>query len=159
MIRKYKAGDEQHIARIYHDAIYQLAAKDYTQQQLDAWANPPVNHERSKQRCEAKQPFVNEREGRVAGFMELDPDGHIDCVYVDPAYSRMGVMSEIMEEVKKTARQMNLPKLFAEVSKTARPFFEYHGFVWIRDNIVNIRGVDIENYIMEYPIKIEQEDS
>jgi len=161
MIRKYKTGDEKYIAQIYHNAIYQLAAGDYTQEQLDAWANPPLNLEdcEHKQRCEAKQPFVNERDGRVVGFIELDPDGHIDCAYVDPAYSRMGVMSEIMEEVKRTARRMNIPKLFAEVSITARPFFEHHGFIWIRDTTANIRGVSLKNYIMEYSMKAEQADS
>jgi N-acetylglutamate synthase-like GNAT family acetyltransferase len=87
--------------------------------------------------------------------MELDPDGHIDCAYVDPAYARMGIMSEIMEEVKRVARQKNIPKLYAEVSKTARPFFEHHGFVWIRDHTVHIRGVSLKNYIMEYLIEAE----
>lgn len=155
MIRKYQAGDERILARIYHDAIYQLAAGDYTREQLDAWANPPIDLERAKQRCEAKQPFVNVRAGRVVGFMELDPDGHIDCTYVDPAYARMGVMSEIMAEVKKTARQAGMPKLYAEVSKTARPFFEHHGFGWIKDLTVNVRGVSLENYLMEYNMAIE----
>jgi putative acetyltransferase len=158
MIRKYKPGDEKYLARIYHDAIYQLAANDYTHEQLDAWANPPLDIEdpKHKQRCEAKQPVVNERDGRVVGFMELDPDGHIDCVYVDPAHAGTGVMSEIMEEIKKEARRKDIPKLFAEVSKTARPFFEHHGFVWVRDITVNIRGVSLENYIMEYLTKAEQ---
>ncbi len=152
MIRRYKSGDEQDIARIYHDAIYQLAAGDYTQQQLDAWANPPVNCEHWKNRCRAKQPFVKELDGRVVGFMELDPDGHIDCAFVDPACSRMGVMSEIMGEAKNTARKMNLPKLFVEASKTALPFFEHHGFVLIRDNVTKVRGACLENFIMECPL-------
>lgn len=154
MIRRYKTGDEKYLARIYHDAIYQLAANDYTQEQLDAWANPPldIDDPKHKQRCEAKQPFVNEREGRVVGFIELDPDGHIDCVYVDPTYARTGVVSEIMQEVKKEAQKMNIEKLYVEVSKTARPFFEHHGFVWIRDDVVNTRGVLFDRYIMEYTV-------
>ena len=152
MIRKYKPGDAKHLARIYHDAIYQLAANDYTQEQLDAWANPPLDIDDPKHtlRCEAKQPFVNEREGRVVGFMELDPDGHIDCVYVDPTYARTRVLSEIMHEVKREAKKLKIEKLYAEVSKTARPFFEYHDFVWVRDDVVNTRGVLFDRYIMEY---------
>jgi len=154
MIRKYKPGDEKYLARIYHDAIYQLAANDYTQEQLDAWANPPLDIEdpKHKHRCEAKQPFVNVRDGRVVGFMELDPNGHIDCVYVDPAYARMGVVSEIMQEVKKEAKKLNIEKLYAEVSKTARSFFEHHDFVWIRDDVVNTRGVLFDRFIMEYNV-------
>ena len=157
MIRKYKSGDEKYLAQIYHDAIYKLAANDYTKEQSDAWANPPLDteHCRHKERCDAKQPFVNERDGRVIGFIELDPDGHIDCTYVDPAYARTGVMSEIMEVVKLEASRKNIPKLYAEVSKTARPFFEHHGFVWIRDITVNVRGVSLDNSVMEYLIETE----
>jgi len=159
MIRKYKTGDEKFIAQIYHDAIYQLAAGDYRQEELDAWANPPLDLDdvKHKRRCELKQPFVNERQGRIVGFMELDPNGHIDCTYVDPAHARMGVMSEIMEEVKNEALRKDIPKLFAEVSKTARPFFECHGFIWIRDNTVNVRGVSLDNYIMECRINAERQ--
>ncbi len=159
MIRRYKTGDEKSIARIYHDAIYQLAASDYTREQLNAWANPPVNCEHWEHRCKIKQPFVNEVEGRVVGFIELDPDGHIDCAFVDPAHSKVGIMSEIMEEIKRTARQRNIPRLFAEVSKTARHFFERHGFVFIRDNVVNVRGASLENFTMECSLDAEQADS
>ena len=149
MIRRYKAGDEDSIARIYHDAIMQLTANDYTPEQLRAWANPPVNPEHWKHRCREKQPFVNEREGQVAGFMELDTDGHIDCAFVDPAHVRTRVMSELMEEVKRRARQKGICKLFVEVSKTARPFFEFHGFSWVRDGSVTVRGATLEHAVME----------
>jgi len=159
MIRKYKTGDEKYIAQIYRNAIFQLASSDYTQEQLDAWAGPPVTPEKAIQRCNDKQPFVNERDGQVVGFIELDLDGHIDCVFVHPAYARQGVMSEIMEEIKRVAKQNNISRLYAEVSKTARPFFEYHGFVWIKDIVVNARGVPLANYIMEYFVKAEQRAS
>ena len=155
MIRKYKTGDERYIARIYHDAIFQLAVGDYSQEQLQAWANPPVNCDHWRSRCETKKPFVKELDGHVVGFIELDPDGHIDCTYVDPAYSKQGVMSEIMCAIKKEAKQRNIRRLFAEVSKTARPFFERQGFVWIRDNVVNARGVSLENFIMECYLEAE----
>lgn len=116
---------------------------------MDAWAGPPITPAEAKQRCNDKQPLVNERDGRVVGFIELDPDGHIDCAYVDPAYSRMGIMSEVMGEVKKVALAKGLTRLFAEVSKTARPFFEYHGFVWVRASTVYIRGASLGRHIME----------
>ncbi|MFC1760587.1 GNAT family N-acetyltransferase [Planctomycetota bacterium] len=158
MIRRYQAGDEQYIAKIYHDAIIQLAAGDYTPDQLHAWANPPVNVKHWKQRCATKQPFVKEQEGRVVGFIELDPDGHIDCTYVDPVFARTGIVSEIMHEVKRAARASGIRTLFAEVSKTARPFFVRHNFTWIRDNQTHVRGVLLENYIMECDLAAELRD-
>ena len=73
MIRKYKDGDHLSIGQIFHDAIYQLASEDYSGEQLDAWANPPINFDLWKDRCEKKKPFVNEIDGQVAGFIEFDP--------------------------------------------------------------------------------------
>lgn len=152
MIRRYRSGDHLAIACIYRSAIHQLAANDYTRSQLEAWCGTKVDDEAWRRRCELKQPFVKELDGRVVGFIELDPDGHIDCTYVDPGYSRRGVMSEIMEAVKDEARRLGLTRLFAEVSITARPFFEKHGFHHVRDNEVQIGGETLVNFIMEYPL-------
>ncbi len=149
MIRRYKEGDHLSIGQIYHDAVHQLAVKDYTRAQLNAWSDGNIDLGKWWERCERKQAFVKEIDGRVAGFMELDPDGHIDCTYVDPAYARRGVMSEIMTAVKAEARGRGIARLFAEVSKTARPFFEKHSFTHVRDNEVHIRGEMLVNYIME----------
>jgi putative acetyltransferase len=152
MIRRYQPGDHLFLGQIYYDAVHQLAAGDYTPAQLEAWASKPIGFDHWKTRCEIKQPFVKELDGRVIGFMELDGDGHIDCTYVDPAYARRGVMSEIMAEVKEEAQLLGVPKLFAEVSITARPFFERHGFHHVRDNFVTVRGETLMNYIMECPL-------
>jgi putative acetyltransferase len=40
-------------------------------------------------------------------------------------------------------------RLFAEVSTTARPFFEANGFVVLAPQVVTVRGVDFVNYRME----------
>jgi len=149
MVRRYQDGDHFAIGRIYHEAVHQLAAKDYTPAQVLAWSDGNIDFEKWRKRCERKRAFVKELEACVVGFMELDPDGHIDCTYVDPAHARRGVMSELMEAVKAEAGRTGVGRLFAEVSKTARPFFEKHGFVHMRDNEVSIRGEVLVNYIME----------
>ncbi|MCW1914907.1 GNAT family N-acetyltransferase [Luteolibacter sp. GHJ8] len=149
MVRRYREGDHLEIGRIYHEAIHRLAAADYTPEQLAAWSNGKIDWEKWRERCERKQPFVKEIEGEVAGFMEMDPDGHIDCTYVNPVYARRGVMSEIMAAVKAEAERMGIKRLFAEVSITARPFFEKHGFVLVRDNQVLIGDQILINFIME----------
>lgn len=149
MLRRYRPGDHLAIGRIYHDAVHRLAANDYTLAQRLAWSSGNIDFDRWRERCERKQPFVKELDGQVAGFMELDPDGHIDCTYVHPDYARRGVMSEIMAAVKEEVRSKGIPRLYAEVSITARPFFEKHGFVHLRDNEVHIGEEVLMNFIME----------
>lgn len=153
MTRRYQDGDSLDIGRIYQEAIHRLACKDYTHEQLIAWAgtkgSPDDWNRVWKARCERKLPFVNERDGRVVGFIELDPDGHIDCTFVDPDFAGQGVMDEIMDEVKREAARLGLPRLHAEVSLTAREFFERHGFTFVRENLALIGGIGLPNFLME----------
>lgn len=159
MVRIYQNGDHHFIGRIYHEAIHRLACRDYSDEQLDAWAGnkgDPEKWSRDWQaRCERKLPFVKILDGRVVGFIELDTDGHIDCVFVDPDHVGRGVMDEIMTEVKRQSASLGLPKLFAEVSITALKFFERQGFEWVRDNVAVIGEIELVNFIMEWKVDSE----
>lgn len=153
VVRKYQIGDELRIGEIYYDAVHQLTCDHYNERQRHAWATPIRDDhawaEKWRQRCERKQPWVAVVNGEVAGFIEFDADGHVDCTYVSPAFAGKGHMSAIMDRIFEEARQKNLIRLYAEVSITARPFFERHGFRFVRDNPHSVRGVPILNYIME----------
>lgn len=156
MVRIYQNGDHPFIGRIYHEAIHRLACRDYTREQLNAWAGNKADPEKWNRdwqaRCERKLPFVKVLDGCVIGFIELDLGGHIDCTFVDPDHVGQGVMDEIMAEVKREAVRLELPKLFAEVSITARKFFERQGFAWVRDNTAVIGEVELANFIMEWKV-------
>ncbi|RYD27900.1 MAG: GNAT family N-acetyltransferase, partial [Verrucomicrobiaceae bacterium] len=79
MVRRYQEGDHPAIGRIYQEAIHRLACRDYTPEQLAAWSgtkgDPDTWSRDWKARCERKRPFVKEIDGKVVGFIELDPDG------------------------------------------------------------------------------------
>ena len=149
MFRRYQHGDHLFIGQIFYDAVHQLADEHYTLEQRTAWASKPIGFKHWEKRCIAKQPFVKEINGRVVGFMELDDDGHIDCTYVDPAFARRGVMSEIMTAVKAHAMQQGMTRLYAEVSMTARPFFVRHSFEVTSENQVDIKGIKLTNFNMQ----------
>lgn len=161
MVRRYQHGDHLAIGRIYHEAIHRLASRHYSIEQLDAWAGTKADPDQWTRdwqaRCERKQPFVKVLDDKVVGFIELDPDGHIDCSFVNPDHAGQGIMDEIMTRVKQHATSQGITRLFAEVSLTARKFFERQGFVRVRENIATINGVNLPNLIMEWtpvPIRI-----
>ena len=37
-IRKYKEADAESLAQIYYDTIHKICSKDYTKEQIEAWA-------------------------------------------------------------------------------------------------------------------------
>ncbi len=54
-----------------------------------------------------------------------------------------------MESVYEIAIQKEIKRIFAEVSITARPFFEKQGFTVAEEQTVVLRGVKLINYKME----------
>ncbi len=149
MIRAYQPDDYHAIAEIFPRAVHEIACADYTPEQCYAWSEKEPNPEHWRRRCERKQPFVYEREGEVVGFLELDPDGHIDCCYVHPKAARQGVASALTQHAVATAFARGLDRLHVEASICSKPVFEKQGFEVLYKNNVNIRGVDLINYKME----------
>lgn len=88
-------------------------------------------------------------DNKIVGFTEFEPNGHIDCFYVHHEYQGFGIGSSLMNEIFKKANDLNLKRVFAEVSITAKPFFEAKGFKVVKQQNVAIRGVKLTNFIME----------
>ncbi|WP_269542947.1 GNAT family N-acetyltransferase [Cerasicoccus fimbriatus] len=149
MIRPYQPDDYLAIAEIFPRAVHEIACAVYTPEQCHAWSETKPNPDHWRQRCEQKQPFIYERDGEVVGFLELEPDGHIDCCYVHPKAARSGVGTALIQHAVATAFARGLDRLHVEASICAKPVFEKQGFRVLYENNVNIRGVDLINYKME----------
>ena len=54
-----------------------------------------------------------------------------------------------MNAIHEIAHSQKISKIFAEVSITARPFFEKHGFTVTEEQKVSIKGVEFINFKME----------
>ena len=100
-------------------------------------------------RCHAKPTFVAEYKGQVAGFTDLDGEGHIDMFYVSPDFQRRGVGSAMLRFVTARAQSERCKRLYGEVSITARPVFERHGFKVLAYQTVETNGQNLGNYRME----------
>ncbi|MDF3055666.1 MAG: family N-acetyltransferase [Gammaproteobacteria bacterium] len=57
--------------------------------------------------------------------------------------------SQRMNEVFNKAKTWQLKRVYAEVSITAKPFFESKGFNVVKQQNVNIRGIELTNFVME----------
>lgn len=148
--RNYTEQDAPFLAAIFFNTIHQVNSKDYSPEQLDAWA-PASSLEVGDwlKKWQKVMPIVAILENKIVGFVELEDHGHIDCLYCHHEYQRCGVGSALMAAVEQQAQQKNLSKLFVEVSITAKPFFEAKGFSVKKEQSVNVRGVWLTNFVME----------
>jgi ribosomal protein S18 acetylase RimI-like enzyme len=149
MIRSFQPGDHAAIAEIFTRAVHEIASEVYSKEQCLAWSDREPNPAHWKRRCELKRPFVFLVDTEIAGFLELDPDGHIDCAYVHPKFQRRGVASALVRHAIDACLASGLERAYVEASLCAKPMFERLGFKVLEATIVNIRGVELANYRME----------
>ncbi len=74
-----------------------------------------------------QETWVAEDDGRVVAMMVLDGEG-IDQLYVEPAWHRRGIGSQLVE-LAKSRRPGGLKLYTFQVNDRARRFYEHRGFV------------------------------
>lgn len=85
----------------------------------------------------------------IAGFIDLEADGHIDLLYVSPAAARHGVAQALLEAAEARAALVGLNRLYAEASETARRVFHRMGYSVIARRDFEVVGVPIHNWSVE----------
>lgn len=145
-IRPYRPDDLDSVIDVFLRAIRETASKDYTPAQIDAWAR--VDRDSWSVRRADRPTWVADIGGVVAGFSDLEVDGHIDMMFVHPDFGGRGVATALIEAVEVHARASGLVGLYSEVSITARPFFERMGFVVVAPETVHRNGQFFDRFKM-----------
>lgn len=148
-IQIYTVDRAREIADLFHQSVHAVSHTLYSADQKEAWAPTPVDYERWADRLNVKKPFIAIIEDRVAGFIELDADGHIDCMYTHPDFQGRGVASSLYERLLDEAGAKNIKRLYVEASLAAKSFFEHRGFTTVKKNEVQRNGVTLVNFSME----------
>jgi putative acetyltransferase len=147
-IRPYQDFDYVEIADLFHNAVHSIDNGVYSKEELEAWAPTPTDYVFWKERLDIKKPFVALEGNIVVGFIELESNGHIDCLYVHKDHQGLGIATELMQYLIKEANLRGISKLHVEASKVAKPLFEKHGFNLQKTNIVKLREQILTNYSM-----------
>lgn len=148
IIRNYKESDSHEIANLFHESVHAISPEIYSKEQLEAWSPSPPDYAYWRSKLERSKPFVATIDATIVGFIELEDDGHIDCLYVHKDYQGQGVAGELLAYACTVAISNGVSDLTVEASKAARPFFEKHGFVLSARNVVDRNGQRLVNYSM-----------
>ncbi|MBN3876140.1 MULTISPECIES: GNAT family N-acetyltransferase [unclassified Nostoc] len=151
-IRIYEIADTKEIMKLFYDTIHEVNIRDYTEEQVAAWAPANMDIEVWIKSLGSKFTYVAE-EDKIIGFGELEANGHIDRFYCHKDFQRKGVGKKILEQIELKAKSLGVEKLFTEASITAKPFFESQGFIVIKKQEVERRGQKLINFVMEKDFK------
>lgn len=147
-IRRWRAGDAEATLRLFRDTVQAVNSRDYTAEQVAAWASESITLQDWRRRLEDCEAWVAEQGSATAGFISLTATGHIDQLFVGKNRQGQGIASFLLTELEAAARQKGLPELSTDASITARPFFEARGFRTQVEQEVDLRGQSFRNYRM-----------
>ena len=153
-IRAYQPSDCRELAELFYNTVHTVNAKDYTKEQLDAWATGQVDLEKWNQSFQQHYSLVAVAHKIIVGFGDMDRTGYLDRLYVHKDYQGKGIAAAICNQLEGQVQG----KIVTHASITARPFFEKRGYRVTEEQQVERQGIFLTNYVMIKAIDCGQED-
>jgi putative acetyltransferase len=132
-VRLMRLEEAQRFLEIHHESVRGLAAKDYPDAVIQAWASLPITDDKLHR-------FLSNRDNEIRLIAEVDgqPVGigaivvgnsELRACYVLPGVARRGVGTALVREIEAIALRHGLRELHLESSVTAEPFYAALGYV------------------------------
>ncbi|BFO64606.1 GNAT family N-acetyltransferase [Chryseobacterium sp. KCF3-3] len=148
ILRKGIYDDLPTMLELFTATIDEVCKRDYDLQQLEAWKSGAENEERWIKVIRDQYVVIAEIKNKIAGFCTLDQGNYIDLLFVHKDFQHRGIATLLYQQIEKEALLNKKKELTADVSKTARSFFEKSGFKVVQEQTVNVKGVSMTNYKM-----------
>lgn len=76
-IRRYNPGEESTLFNVYYTAIHLVASREYSPEQIQAWAPRDLDTTLWEEKIRGINPFVAELNGELVGYADLQASGYI----------------------------------------------------------------------------------
>lgn len=116
IIKKYKPYDCKRLAELFYNTVHSVNSKDYTKEQLDAWASGSVDLTEWNKTFLKTYTVVAVESDVLIGFGNIDNTGYLDKLYVHKDYQCKGIATAICNELEK---HFYAGKITSHVSITA----------------------------------------
>jgi putative acetyltransferase len=149
-IRRLAAQDIPEMRKLFRATVLTVNSKDYTKEEVEDWASCGDSVEHWKELL-AKNDYIGALDGQggIVGFSSMNAEGYLHSMFVHKDWQGKGVATLLLSEVEKIARRYGVHKISVEVSVTARPFFEKHGYKVVKEQKAKANRLYLTNYIME----------
>lgn len=145
-IRRYKSADCPALAKLFYDTVHAVNARDYTPEQLNAWASGSVDLRQWDSSLSKHFSLVAQEGGLIVGFGDMDESGYLDRLYVHKDFQRRGIASALCDRLE---RAFPVERISTHASITAKPFFFSRGYAVMKEQQVCRAGVLLTNFVME----------
>ena len=146
--RRGTLEDLGELQQLYVETINKVCRNDYNQDQLNAWCSGIENKERWEALLRDQFVLVALSGDEIVGFASLDKGSYIDMFYVHKDFQGQGLASLLYSLIEEEVLAQGTIKITADISETARPFFERKGFVIDAQQTFPVKGIMISNFRM-----------
>ncbi|MDR0924052.1 MAG: GNAT family N-acetyltransferase [Hungatella sp.] len=145
-IREYNPKDIEEITALFYDTVHGICSRDYTKEQLDAWASKDMDRDAWDHSLKEHHTLVAVKNGMIVGFGDVDDTGYLDRLYVHKDYQGQGIATLLCDRL-----EAGFPDgmVTTHASITAKPFFESRGYRVFKEQQVERKGVILINYVMK----------
>jgi putative acetyltransferase len=148
-LRNATIADLKEMQQLYIETIESVCQNDYNTGQIEVWISGVTNTERWIEVIQNQIVLVAVKQDKILGFGTLKEGNYVDLLYIHKDQQRQGIANKILASLELEAQKQQTKTLTADVSITAKPFFEKRGFI-VKAEQKNIRlGVELINYKME----------
>lgn len=144
VIRKYQETDCETISALFYDTIHSVNSKDYTEEQLYAWAKDEKQLQNRRDDLSQQNTLIAEINGITVGFGSMTKSGCLDLLFVHKDFQGQGIATALCDELEKEFSNI---KTYASV--TALPFFKKRGYIVTKEQEVERFGIKLKNYEMQ----------
>lgn len=128
VIRRYSKDDAGAVLEVFKRSVQGIAPARYSHAQVVAWAGSDHNIDEWASRMEARETIVACEGDRIVGWIEMEPNGHLDMLYCIPEAAGTGIAGQLYDVLLQRARQIGLRRLYAEASVFSESFFMKRGW-------------------------------
>lgn len=150
-IREYRREDCRQMTSLFYDTVHAVNAADYTEEELNAWADGKVDYAAWDASFQAHYTLTAQERGILIGFGDIDQTGYLDRLYVHKDYQGKGVASALCDKLE---RHFPVERLVTHASITALPFFQKRGYRVVKEQKVERKGILLTNYICERSARV-----
>lgn len=149
-IRNAGFDDTDELRTLFKDTVTHVNTKDYTAEETADWA-ACGDDDAHWHRLMGEYRFMTAEDGhsRIVGFTSVDDNGHLHSMFTHKDFLRQGIASALLEAAESHARGHGATRMTAEVSITARPFFEKRGYTVTAGQRVKAKNMYMTNFRME----------
>lgn len=147
--KKATISDLKEMQEMYIETIKWVCKNDYNPLQINAWISGLNDTERWLKVIHEQFVLLACIDNKIVGYGTLKDGNYIDFFCVHKDFQRQRIADKIFNQLEIEARKEHSNEISADVSITAKPFFEKKGFITIARQ-KNIRlGFELINYKMK----------